>query len=369
MDEDRFFAERKGVGRRIFLACAGTALALPWLQTSGLNAESGAEKEDLAPEEESPGTPPPFGEVAHLGWVVRDLHKTIDYWRGIGLGSVSVDEAHEISGASYRGKEVDLVVRQGWTTIGGVGLEMFEPVSGFSVYDEFLEKHGEGIQHVAFAQQSEEELEERLTVLADSGIGVVQRGTFDGREGQGIFVYLDTEPTGGLCLELVYDPAFLKNRASGAKPPAGDHLYPFGEIAQYAMVVRDVDRVAEYYRRMGFEIRGIDRDNQGMLRRYRGEKEDLRMHMGWSDFGGVPLEIIQPTRGRSIYREFLQKHYEGFHHIAFSVEDLDRAVDAFRQRGAEVSQDGAWGREKIEGRFAYIDTEPVGGLTLELLWS
>ena len=31
--------------------------------------------------------------------------------------------------------------------------------------------------------------------------------------------------------------------------------------------------------------------------------------------------------------------------------------------------DGAWGETEVAGRFAYLDTDPVGGLTIELLWS
>ncbi len=363
-------AEMNKIDRRIFLAGTGSVLAMQLFEAGCQKAGSSKEKTGVSSSGTSvQETPLPFGEVAHLGWIVRDLHKTIEYWNKVGLGSVAVDDSHKISGTNYRGKQIDLVVRQGWTTIGGVGIEMFEPFKGRSVYDEFLEKHGEGVHHVAFAQESEEALEERLTALASRGIGVVQRGTFQSREGQGVFVYLDTEPTGGVCLELVYDPNYNKRKRQGSTPPAEDHRYPFGEIIQYALVVRDVDEVAEYYRKIGFEIRSIDRDNRGLIRRYRGEEEDLRMHMGWSSFGGVTLEIIQPTKGRSIYHEFLRKHFEGFHHIAFRVEDMDEAVALFRERGVEVSQDGAWGKKEVEGRFAYIDTEPVGGLTLELLWS
>ena len=78
---------------------------------------------------------------------------------------------------------------------------------------------------------------------------------------------------------------------------------------------------------------------------------------------------IQPTAGRSIYKEFLERHGEGFQHIALNVSDMDKAVDLFRERGVEVSQDGAWGQgERVDGRFAYLDTDSAGGLTIELLW-
>lgn len=357
--------EQEPLGRRQFLALTGAGLAAPLLPQDLLAATlpQAAAATGEAPAESLPD-PSPFGEVAHLGWVVRDLQRTVEYWRQLGLGSIYTEEAHRSPGVWYRGRQVDLVTRWGWTTLGGVGLELFEPAEGYSVYDEFLEKHREGIQHVAFRQESPEALERRVELLERQGVGVVQRGHFTNAGGQGTFAYLDTEPVGGVCFELVFDP----NHRPGA-PAREDHQYPFGPIVQYATVVPDVDRVMDYYRGLGFPMQRVDRDNQGLLRRYRGEAEDLRMHMGWGQFGRTSLEVIQPTWGRSIYKEFLEKHGEGFHHIAFEVEDMDEATALFDKCGAPVSQDGAWGRESIEGRFAYIDTEPVGGLTIELLWS
>jgi len=48
---------------------------------------------------------------------------------------------------------------------------------------------------------------------------------------------------------------------------------------------------------------------------------------------------------------------------------IESQVAALRERGVEVSQDGAWGRIEVAGRFAYLDTDAHGGLSIELLWS
>jgi catechol 2,3-dioxygenase-like lactoylglutathione lyase family enzyme len=311
--------------------------------------------------------PLPFGEVAHLGWVVRDIEKTLAYWESIGLGKVHIDPEHKIENAVFRGKQADVSVRWGWAQLGRVGIEIFQPWKGYSAYDEFLERHGEGIQHVAFAQTSPQQLESRVAALEQLGVGVQMRGTF--RNEAGTFVYMDTEPVGGVTLELVYDPNYLKNLNKPAPAAPEGQLYPFGDIVQYAICTFDVDRVCDFYHRLGFEDGGINRDNKGLLRRYRGVELDLRMHMGWSKFGDTQLEILQPTRAYGVYDEFLERHGEGFHHIAFAVDDMDTALAAMRDRGVEVSQDGAWGRNEVAGRFAYLDTDAHGGLSIELLWS
>ncbi|MFC2076549.1 VOC family protein [candidate division KSB1 bacterium] len=313
---------------------------------------------------------PPFewGEVSHLMWVVRDLDKVVDYWEGIGLGKVQVTETLELQDLVYRGKPAKVTVKQGWCGIGGVGVEIFQPLTGRSAFSEFLEKHGDGIHNVTFQVESIAELKRREDWFKGIGVGVLERGTFPTPEGKGVYFYLDTAEVGGLVIEFAYNPQYLKNKRSGTALE-DDNQYPFGKIVQYATVVKDIDKVAEFYNRIGLTVTRIDRDNKGLIRRYRGEEEDLRMHMGWSKLGSVTLEILQPTRGRSIYDEYLQTHGEGFQHIAFSVDDMDRAVAVLGERGVIISQDGAWGQTEVAGRFAYTDTDHTGGLCLELLWS
>ena len=131
----------------------------------------------------------------------------------------------------------------------------------------------------------------------------------------------------------------------------------------------DIDPVFDYYKKIGLPMSSINRDNKGLLRRYRGKEGDLRMHMGWGKMGSTTLEMLQPTRGWSVYNDYLKKYGDGFHHIAFMVDDMDKAIAVMQERGVAVSQDGAWGKTEVEGRFAYLETDLIGGLSIELLWS
>jgi hypothetical protein len=38
-------------------------------------------------------------------------------------------------------------------------------------------------------------------------------------------------------------------------------------------------------------------------------------------------------------------------------------------KGAPPSQSGGWDSPGSKGRFAYLDTEPYGSVTIELLWN
>jgi hypothetical protein len=48
---------------------------------------------------------------------------------------------------------------------------------------------------------------------------------------------------------------------------------------------------------------------------------------------------------------------------------MDAAIAHFKAKGVSVSMSGAWDINGSKGRFAYLDTEPHGGVTVELIWN
>jgi hypothetical protein len=78
--------------------------------------------------------------------------------------------------------------------------EVIEPVSGPSIYADFLESHGEGVQHLAF-NCGGIPYEDRLRILAERGFSVAQSGLHNGRVR---FHYFATEADARTIFE-VYD--------------------------------------------------------------------------------------------------------------------------------------------------------------------
>jgi len=81
--------------------------------------------------------------------------------------------------------------------------------------------------------------------------------------------------------------------------------------------------------------------------------------------GDIVVELIQPLEGPSIYKEWLEEHGEGLHHIAcmmHTAKDSDTFKEQFAQRGAEVSMGGRIG-DTIE--FYYLDSQPLLKFILE----
>jgi hypothetical protein len=59
------------------------------------------------------------------------------------------------------------------------------------------------------------------------------------------------------------------------------------------------------------------------------------------------------------------------HHIAFDTADLDKTIAQWKAAGYTLAQSGDRGEKGTAGwgKFAYIDTDAAGGLTVELLWN
>ena len=75
--------------------------------------------------------------------------------------------------------------------------------------------------------------------------------------------------------------------------------------------------------------------------------------------GEIVVELLQPVDGPSIYKEWLDSHGEGLHHIAVmrpTASESEATMRHFDELGAGVLMEGRIG-ETIH--FYYLDTEPL----------
>jgi catechol 2,3-dioxygenase-like lactoylglutathione lyase family enzyme len=308
--------------------------------------------------------PAVYKHVAHLGWVVRDAAATAAAWRALGVTAVRETGEHEIQGVAYRGRTVTVRVKKVVARFDNGTIEWIQPLNDGNAYADFLAQRGEGVQHVAYAVPTDAWMTAELARYDALGVGVVQSGTSVGPTGTRRFAELDTASEGGgMTLALEYDP-------DTARDPAGasGNDEPFARITQYAFVVRDVRKVSAFYDRIGLGALPIER-NVSLDRVYRGSPGAFEMLLGWGRRGDVVFEWIQPTIGPNVYEEHLRQYGEGFHHLGFNVTDMDAALARLRSRGLASTMSGGWNVKGHEGRFAYLDADRHGGVTIELLWN
>ncbi len=84
------------------------------------------------------------------------------------------------------------------------------------------------------------------------------------------------------------------------------------------------------------------------------------------EVGESMIELVQPTRPDSPVGKFLEKRGEGFHHVAFQVDDLEAALKGLKENGVELIDEkprvGAGG-----ARMAFLHPKGAHGVLTELV--
>jgi methylmalonyl-CoA/ethylmalonyl-CoA epimerase len=139
-------------------------------------------------------------------------------------------------------------------------------------------------------------------------------------------------------------------------------------ISQIAIVVRDIDESLErYHRALGWGPWNIYEHKPPALHDtyLHGQPTEFTMLGAETHVGDLVVELLQPVDGPSIYKEWLEEHGEGLHHIAVmrpTPDESQATKQRFDEMGASVLMEGRIG-ESIH--FYYLDTEPLLKVILE----
>jgi methylmalonyl-CoA/ethylmalonyl-CoA epimerase len=145
--------------------------------------------------------PPDLGELFHVGWVVRDCAAAQrELAERLGAGPChSVGDAR-FEAALVHGKPTPFALRIAFIALGGVVLELLEPLDDQSPHAEFLASHGEGLHHMAFLIT---DFDAKLAAVraADPATSLLVDGTGPGNPVR--WVYLDGGASRGTVIELL----------------------------------------------------------------------------------------------------------------------------------------------------------------------
>ena len=82
--------------------------------------------------------------------------------------------------------------------------------------------------------------------------------------------------------------------------------------------------------------------------------------------GGGAVELIRPLDADGAIARYMAKRGEGFHHVAFAVDDIEATLDDLRQRGAELIDEH--GRRGLGGHtVAFVHPRSTLGVLTELI--
>lgn len=140
------------------------------------------------------------GPVTQIAWVTADIDAT-EKFLSTGFGAGNWTRMNDIHFApdscTLRGEPADFTIHVSITYVGDLQLEVIQPVTGTSIYSEFLERNGPGLHHVCF---DVEDMDEALAGVAELGLSVHQAGSMMG--GAMDFAYVDGTSAGAPYVEL-----------------------------------------------------------------------------------------------------------------------------------------------------------------------
>jgi hypothetical protein len=144
--------------------------------------------------------------IGQLGFVVENVDSMIQaYYENFGIGDWKIYTygPQLLSFMTYKGKPTSYSSRIVLGYFGSTRIELIQPIEGHTVYTDFIEKHGYGLQHLGIYVQ---DIQSSLAIVKKNGIEVIMEGGGFGLDGDGYFAYLDTEKRYGICYELIQRP-------------------------------------------------------------------------------------------------------------------------------------------------------------------
>ncbi len=126
-------------------------------------------------------------KIDHIGIAVKDLDVALKFWEGqLGLKAIETEVVEEQK------------VKVAFLPTGESEVELLESTTPDGPIAKYIEKNGEGIQHIAFRVDN---LEQRLAELKEKGVRLIDEKPRRGAGGAKI-AFLHPKSTFGILVEL-----------------------------------------------------------------------------------------------------------------------------------------------------------------------
>lgn len=139
--------------------------------------------------------------LTQIAWVVKDIETRLRFFQdvmGISFSKVDTIRVKEF-GATYYGKPSNAESLVAMAYSGGTFIELIQPVSGNSVFQDYLDKNpAGGIQHIAYSIPVAK-LDKVISEFADRGFPVIS--SFDHPIAK--IVFFDTRKEIGVMTEIM----------------------------------------------------------------------------------------------------------------------------------------------------------------------
>lgn len=305
--------------------------------------------------------PDHFKRVDQTIWVVSDVDSVIVRWKSLGFNQICLIGNVNASSKTSR----NFTIRMAVANLGGANINWIEPVSGNSVFSQFLKSKGNGAMSLVHKLNTTEQLQNELKRLSGIGVKVLDDISITTESGNLDYIFMDTQENGKYVL------GYINNETSTDiyKGLSADNRHQL-KLNQYAFAINKAEDISMYWSKIGFPEFQINHPEL-FNTEYKGKLVDHKLIQGWQRHGEIAYEWCIPVKGPIVYEDHIKLHGEGIHHLAFSVVDMDAVLKDYESMGYINTMGGTWGEKgkSGSGRYEYIGLENAGGVTMELLWS
>ena len=298
-------------------------------------------------------------EFNHLGMMVTDRDEILQYYQSVGIGvSVGpqpllpyIEGDGEITFyKELHGEPVSHKFKtggshnfnDGQSQIGNCQLEVYPMKPGPGMFiSRYLEKKGNGINHIAFNTNN---IEKDTQHFLDLGCDLVFNVTTNGKT---IENYIDTRLHGDLMISL--RPPADNWEKSWRKNNESHPLVNKWRFLGLGICVDDINAASKYFLNIGYS-----------------QLSNLKRLEEWSvtsqefSIGKITLDIIEAEEG-TIYSKSITQREEGVAELIFEVDNLHQELELLRKKEVEtlvVSKDK---------KMASIDSRGKGNLLVRLV--
>ena len=145
---------------------------------------------------------PGLRKVVQIAVVVRDIEASSKLWAellGMPVPEIRTTRPGNEVKQIYRGKPSEGQVKLTFFNLGQVVIELLQPISEGTSWKEWLDKKGEGVQHLGFQVVDPDKTSAELE---KAGYPVFHKGRYDSLDGT--YIYHDTQDALGVVIELLH---------------------------------------------------------------------------------------------------------------------------------------------------------------------
>ena len=130
------------------------------------------------------------------------------------------------------------------------------------------------------------------------------------------------------------------------------------KVRHVGIIVDDVKASVELYKKI------YDNSEEDVKVMPPFDGKDAESRFAFIPLGGQEFELIQPISEK--FKQMLGNPSPGINHIAFTVTDIEKAVERMKEKGVRlghVTKDGILDMKR--SKVAYFNPEDTGGILIE----